>query len=518
MNLSNIKIGGRLALGFSVVLGLLVLLIVVGVTRLTQIQTETTTLIDKNWVSADAAHQVNELTQANATYSLQLFVAPDQSARDALLAKIKDNQRRNADYLDVIGQSLESDQGRQLLDEMKQRRRALMASLAKVADRIGSGDKEAAAAITINETLAARSALEQTVSELVALEKQDAQTRGQIVMENIRTARVWMLGVGLSAVVVGIVFALWLSASITRPLRDAVRVAQTVASGDLRGTVTTTNGDETGALLRALAEMNDNLASIVGRVRASTDTIATAASQIAVGNTDLSSRTEEQAASLEQTAASMEELTVTVRRNADSASLANDLANAASDKAELGGQIVERVISTMSGISESASNAAEITGLIEGIAFQTNILALNAAVEAARAGDQGRGFAVVAAEVRTLAQRSAAAAKEIKSLIDQSAGRVEHGARLVEEAGTTIREIVQAVKSVKEIMTAISSASHEQRLGIEQVSQAVTQMDQVTQQNAALVEQASGAAHALSEQAAMLHSAVAVFKIEGALV
>jgi len=289
-----------------------------------------------------------------------------------------------------------------------------------------------------------------------------------------------------------------------------------VAQGDLTQRIEVKSRDETGQLLQALKDMNENLAGIVGDVRSTTESITAAAQQVAAGNADLSQRTEEQASSLEETASSMEELTSTVRQNAENAKQANQLAASASDIAVKGGQAVNDVVHTMSSISTSSKKIADIISVIEGIAFQTNILALNAAVEAARAGEQGRGFAVVATEVRNLAQRSAAAAKEIKTLIGDSVEKVEAGSRQVDQAGATMNEIVGAVKRVTDIMSEIAAASSEQSAGIEQVNQAITQMDEVTQQNAALVEEAAAAAESMQEQANGLYAAVSVFKLDGA--
>jgi methyl-accepting chemotaxis protein len=289
-----------------------------------------------------------------------------------------------------------------------------------------------------------------------------------------------------------------------------------VAAGDLTSNIVVgSTKSSTGRLLQALKEMNDHLIDLVGKVRSSTDQIATASGEIASGNSDLSQRTEEQASSLEETASSMEELTSTVRQNADNARQANQLAAGASEVAVKGGEVVGQVVQTMSAISESSHKIVDIISVIDGIAFQTNILALNAAVEAARAGEQGRGFAVVATEVRTLAQRSAAAAKEIKELISDSVAKVDEGTRLVDEAGTTMNEIVTSIKRVTDIMSEITAASQEQSSGIEQVNQAVTQMDEATQQNAALVEEAAAAAESMSDQAQALIQAVSVFKLSG---
>jgi len=301
--------------------------------------------------------------------------------------------------------------------------------------------------------------------------------------------------------------------SITRPLAAAVEVAETVAAGDLSSCIEVSGRDETSQLLSALKRMNDNLSDIVADVRTGSEAIASATRQIAAGNIDLSERTEEQAASLEQTAASMEELTSTVKHNVDNTRQAHVFAGDASTIAQRGSQVVARVVGTMSEISDSSAKIADIIGIIEGIAFQTNILALNAAVEAARAGEQGRGFAVVASEVRALAQRSSSAAKEIKSLIDTSAARVASGTELAGEAGRTMQEVISAVSRVTGIMSEITAASNEQSQGIEQIGQAITQMDGVTQQNAALVEEAAAAAQSLQDQAARLNEAVAVFRL-----
>ena len=324
------------------------------------------------------------------------------------------------------------------------------------------------------------------------------------------TSLVLMLGALISGIFLGVMF----TRSITRPINEALKVAETVAAGDLTSHIEVNSKDEIGQLLQALKDMNASLVKIVGEVRSGTDTIATASSQIAAGNMDLSSRTEQQASSLEETAASMEELTSTVKQNADNARQANQLAESASQVAVKGGSVVSQVVDTMSAINASSKKIVDIIGVIDGIAFQTNILALNAAVEAARAGEQGRGFAVVAAEVRNLAQRSAAAAKEIKTLIGDSVDKVEEGSKQVAEAGKTMDEIVGSVKRVTDIMAEITVASQEQTSGIEQINQAITQMDQVTQQNAALVEEAAAAAASLQEQASGLSQVVSVFKLD----
>ncbi|WP_320442897.1 methyl-accepting chemotaxis protein [Halomonas sp. BDJS001] len=336
----------------------------------------------------------------------------------------------------------------------------------------------------------------------------DAQAQSHL-FNIIKTAAV------LFVLAMTLVIYFGLRRTVIAPLRGAVQRLDAIAEADLTNPVPEAGKNEIGRLFGAMGTMQQNLINIVGRVREGSNEIHHGTREIASGNADLSSRTEQQAASIQQTAASMEEMTATVKQNADNARQASTLAADASTTAERGGQVVEQVVQTMHGISTSSKKVADITSVIDSIAFQTNILALNASVEAARAGEQGRGFAVVAGEVRNLASRSADAAKEIKTLIDASVTQIQQGSTLVEQAGTTMSDVVTAVRRVTDIMDEISAASQEQSDGIEQVSQAVGQMDQVTQQNAALVQQASAAAASLEEQANRLEQAVAVFKLLG---
>ena len=334
------------------------------------------------------------------------------------------------------------------------------------------------------------------------------------VKADVAQMRWQILGGTLLLSLLIISFAWFVSRRIKIALDKAISVSEKIASGDLTVHIEVESEDETGLLLASLKEMNEGLSRIVGEVRTGADSIATATEQIAAGNTDLSQRTEEQASALEETASSMEELTSTVKQNADNAQQANQLSISASGVAVKGGEVITRVVRTMESITDSSRKISDIIGVIDGIAFQTNILALNAAVEAARAGEQGRGFAVVAAEVRSLAQRSAAAAKEIKTLIEDSVNKVQDGSKLVEEAGHTTQEIVTSIKRVTDIMAEISAASLEQSSGIEQVNTAITQMDDVTQQNAALVEEAAAAAESLEEQAQQMVQVVSRFTLE----
>ena len=352
----------------------------------------------------------------------------------------------------------------------------------------------------------------QTTNDFVEHEHELAVARAKAAEEAYGNDKAFMLITCLVAIGAATAMGWLLSNGVTRPLNRAVKLAEAVAAGDLRTDIVVDRGDETGQLLAALKSMNKNLGGMVGQVRMAADSIAVASTEIATGNMDLSSRTEQQASALQQTAASMQHMTGSVQQNADSSRQASVLAASAADVAGRGGQVVERVVHTMGDISESSRKIADIIGVIDGIAFQTNILALNAAVEAARAGEQGRGFAVVAGEVRTLAQRSAQAAKEIKQLISDSAEKVQAGSRLVDEAGTTMNDVVAQVKRMNDLIAEVNASTTEQSVGIGQVNQAVASLDHGTQQNAALVEESAAAAESLRQQAAALQNVIAAFK------
>ncbi|MES2739332.1 MAG: methyl-accepting chemotaxis protein [Pseudomonadota bacterium] len=357
--------------------------------------------------------------------------------------------------------------------------------------------------------------LEKSMAELSDLIETHSTRSTTLGESAVLATRLYLSLASLLAVLVTLTVGYFVARSIVRPLDQVVLFAARIAGGDLAARIAHDAHDrsETGALKLALQNMSDSLQHIVAQVRSGTESIATASAQIAAGNMDLSSRTEQQAGSLQQTASSMEQLTSTVKQNADNARQANQLAVSASDVALMGGAVVARVVDTMGAINHASKKIVDIIGVIEGLAFQTNILALNAAVEAARAGEQGRGFAVVASEVRNLAQRSNSAAKEIKALIDASVGQVDAGSRLVDQAGDTMQEIVDSVRRVTDIMGEISSASHEQEIGIDQINQAITRIDDATQQNAALVEQAAAAAGSMRQQAGNLTAVVSVFKL-----
>ncbi len=515
MFLSNVSIGKRLTIVVGIILALSLTSTVLAVLKLRQLGEESRQMVEQNIKTERAGSDWLRHT----TSGVQRAAAIAKSSDASLIAYFAPATAKSITDTNELQKFIE---GRMDTPEEKARfakigelRKAYLAAREEVSKAKIAGDTEGA-----NRIFDQR--FEPTSREYVAGVQEMVQAeRAQLDLASERTdeirANLTMLLIicGALSLVFGVGLAWTLVRSITQPLRRAVVVAEAVASGDLTSRIEVTSTDETGQLMLALRSMNENLAKVVGEVRQGTDTIATASSEIASGNQDLSSRTEEQASSLEQTAASMEELTSTVKQNADNARQANQLAMSASEVAVRGGSVVSQVVDTMSAINTSSKKIVDIIAVIDGIAFQTNILALNAAVEAARAGEQGRGFAVVASEVRSLAQRSAAAAKEIKGLIDDSVGKVEAGSHQVAEAGQTMEEIVASVKRVTDIMGEISAASHEQTQGIEQINQAITQMDQVTQQNAALVEEAAAAAASLQEQAGSLSQVVSVFTLNG---
>jgi len=513
MNIADMKIGTRLGAGFALVLAMVAALMLVVLSSLASIGDSSRQVIEQDWVKANAAHNINASVRANARRTMELFFVRDAADTRTILQRIESNKKNINDDVQVLETLMYTDQGKSLLAEFKEKRVRYVQSFSKVSKLLAEGNRPEANQVLMDETLPSLDTMQDTLRNIVDLQKKMVEDQGAAVAQRIASTRTLMIGLGLLAMLMGSALAWWTARSITRPIHQAVRVAQTVAAGDLTSQIDVSGRDETGQLMQALKDMNASLVGIVGQVRQGTDTIATASGQIAAGNQDLSRRTEEQASSLEETAASMEELTSTVKQNADNARQANQLAVSASSVAVRGGSVVSQVVGTMEAINTSSRKIVDIIGVIDGIAFQTNILALNAAVEAARAGEQGRGFAVVAAEVRSLAQRSAAAAKEIKTLIGDSVGKVEEGGRQVAEAGKTMDEIVDSVRRVTDIMAEITAASQEQTQGIEQINQAITQMDQVTQQNAALVEEAAAAAASLQEQASELSQVVSVFRL-----
>jgi methyl-accepting chemotaxis protein len=410
---------------------------------------------------------------------------------------------------------LVTDEAKKLFAEETQAFEAFRAKRDTVLQLFKEGDQDSAVQTLFKQAIPLQNAYFGKLDAILEQQSKLMSQDGEDAAKSASNATMLMIGLLVLATVVSVAAGFMITRSVTGPLLQAVAVAETVAQGDLTADIEVDRKDETGRLLHALKDMVAALKRTVGSVRMSTDTINTAAAEIAAGNLDLSRRTEQQAASLEETASSMEELTSTVKQNADNARQANQLVVSAAGHASEGGQVVGEVVDTMGAIKASSARMADIISAIDGIAFQTNILALNAAVEAARAGEQGRGFAVVASEVRNLAQRSAAAAKEIKELIDDSIAKVDAGGALVDRAGATMQQIVTSVQQVADIMNEITSASQEQSSGIEQVNKAIVEMDNATQQNAALVEQAAAAARSMQEQSERLVEAVSVFRMEG---
>jgi methyl-accepting chemotaxis protein-1 (serine sensor receptor) len=411
-------------------------------------------------------------------------------------------------YLDVPRDANED----RLAQDVSAKREALHQQFAPFVDAIQANDHDRIIA-GANALQAAYNALSKSDASLSELQLQQSRKAYESAQSRYGTFRMVTLAAIVAGLIAALVAYLNLRAAIARPLAEALDHFEAISGGDLRRTIVVRSRDEMGLLLEGLAKMQRSLLDTVRTVRTGSESIASATKQIAAGNLDLSSRTEEQASSLQETASSMDELTSTVRQNADNARQASALAANASEIANKGNAVVNQVVGTMGEINQSSARIADIITIIEGIAFQTNILALNAAVEAARAGEEGRGFAVVAGEVRSLAQRSSNAAKEIKALIDTSVERVRTGSTLVDEAGGTMKEIIAAVQRVTDIMGEIAAASEEQSAGINNVARAVSQMDEVTQQNAALVEEASAAAQSLEDQAARLRTAVGVFRL-----
>ncbi|BET09490.1 methyl-accepting chemotaxis protein [Pandoraea sputorum] len=515
MRIADLKIRTRLAIGFGTLLLLLLTMLVIALVRFIAIERSNEELLTRAWAKADAAHSIDAMVRGNARRLLEVATAQDPAQRKAFNERIDANLGRIAAAQEVLDKYVTSGRGKELIASLRKHNDAFQASRNKVIADLNTDQRADAIGLVEREALPALDAMQAEAADLVSLQQKIVDETGAATAADIAFAKWLLVALGAVAAVVGIGAAYSVTRSITRPIARAVEVAERVAQGDLTSRIEVTSRDETGQLMAALKHMNESLDQIVRRVRSGTAAIASASGELLAGNTDLSSRTEEQAASLEETASSMEQLTATVKQNADNARQASQLAANASEIAGEGGRVVERAVSSMQDIAASSTKINDIIGVIDGIAFQTNILALNAAVEAARAGEQGRGFAVVAGEVRTLAQRSAAAAKEIKSLIETSVGKVEDGSSQVRDAGRTMTEIVQAVQRVTDIMGEISAASSEQSGGIEQVNTAVMQMDQVTQQNAALVEEATAAAGSLEDQARNLREAVAVFRLPG---
>ncbi|MFG6433747.1 methyl-accepting chemotaxis protein [Roseateles sp. LYH14W] len=514
--IANLRIGQRLWLAFAISIAISVLLAAYARTSLVRINDELTLMVDDRMAKVEQLEQIKDNVNLTAQAVRNVLLLSDAEAKRKQLADVEAIAKRNAEIFSKLEASITTERGRQLMATTVQARTAFVDSVRKVIELGTNNETEAARDRLLGETQELQGKYFTSLEALVKFQQDLMHDAAKSADATVDFAAIAVVVAAAAAVLIGAAMALLITRSVVTPIQQAVTAAETVAAGDLRLHLDTNRKDETGQLLGALQRMNDSLVRIVGAVRGNADSVATASSQIAQGNADLSQRTEQQASSLQETAASMEELSATVNHNTDTARQAAQLATNAARVAESGGQVMGQMVSTMEQITTSSKKIADIIGTIDGIAFQTNILALNAAVEAARAGEQGRGFAVVAGEVRLLAQRSAEAAREIKGLIGASVERVEAGNTLVGEAGRTMDDVVGQVRRVADLIGEISAASSEQSKGIAQVGEAVNQLDQVTQQNAALVEESAAAAESLRGQAAQLAETVSTFKLDGA--
>jgi len=511
--MKNMKIGVRLGIGFVVILMLMVVMLAISIWRLQQIDAAVVSMSTDSLTNERNANEWLAVIRESGIRTLAVLKTEDPDTQQFFQAQIASESARVAPLRKKIEETNTAPQEVALMAEINKTRDTYQSVRNEIFKLKKAGDLDGARTMTAEKFMPLYEAYSGGVARFRDMQRQEITNATAAVNDYYRSSRRLLIILAVVELVLGGVLARLLTLSITRPLTQAVTIAETVAAGDLSSTIVVSGKDETSQLLAALKAMNDNLLNIVGQVRLGTDTISTASSEIASGNMDLSSRTEQQAGSLEETASAMEQLTSTVKQNADNARQANQLAVSASEVAVQGGAVVGQVVDTMGSINDSSRKIVDIISVIDGIAFQTNILALNAAVEAARAGEQGRGFAVVASEVRSLAQRSSAAAKEIKALIDDSVAKVDVGSKLVQQAGETMNDVVASVKRVTDIVGEISSASQEQSAGISQVGHAITLMDESTQQNAALVEQAAAAAQSLQDQAGRLAQVVSVFKL-----
>lgn len=515
MNLQNLRLASKLWL--ATVLIVLGIGLVVGYTavRSASDRVESTVMLDKLNNRVKLAMQWAGLTQSNAARSQAILVSSDPAVESGLKGAVADTSAQIGKIQKLIEAEELSAKDRSQLETIAAARKKVLDSRGLAMKQRTDGQASEAATTVSSVYLPAMEAYQQSQRDFVVLQEQSYEATRADFAKRAREL-ITLASALMALLVLGIVVgAAALIRSIRQPLVTANALAARISKGDLSMTIDTSRGDEFGDLMKSLASMNESLGQMVNQVRQSTDSIATASAEIATGNNDLAHRTEQTSSNLQSTASSMGHLTQTVQISADNARQASTLAANASSVAERGGAVVRQVVSTMEDINVSSRKIADIIGVIDGIAFQTNILALNAAVEAARAGEQGRGFAVVASEVRSLAQRSAEAAKEIKMLINTSVDKVASGTQLVSDAGVTMNDIVLSVRKVADVIGEITAASGEQSSGISDINQAIGSLDQMTQQNAALVEQSAAAAESLRDQADQLARAVSVFKTDG---
>ena len=514
MNIRNMGIGQRLAIGFGVVIALLVMLAVLSYLRIGGLNQEVTSMVKEHYPKTVAANgikaDVNEVTRS----MLNVLIMSDPDQIKVELANMEKKNASATAALDELNKNTTDPRGQEILKAIAAIRAKFIPGQAAFIALVNEDKKENAMVKFMFSMRPQQAKYFEQLDRFTNYQNAIMVEAGDAAAAVSRRTQLLILLLAVGASLISVAVAFFSTRSITGPLGEAVGIARRVADGDLTSVIDVGNSDETGQMMQALKHMNSSLTSIVAEVRAGTESISVASGQIANGNLDLSTRTEQQAASLGETSGAMRQLTGTVQQNADNARQANQLAAQASEVALRGGSVVSHVIDTMGSITASSKKIVDIIGVIDGIAFQTNILALNAAVEAARAGEQGRGFAVVASEVRNLAQRSAAAAKEIKTLIGDSVDKVREGSTLVQQAGVTMEEVVASVRRVTDIMGEITSASQEQSIGIANVNHTILEMDETTQQNAALVEEAAAAAASMQGQAAKLARVVSVFKLD----
>jgi len=515
--MGRMKIGKRLTLGFAAIMLLSIVITAIGIWRLQAVSDVTRAMVEQSARKERLISSWYGSLRAGIVRTIAISRSADPTLKTYFIDEAKASTNNSTRLQKEIGELLNSDDEKALFQNIGERRKVYLASHYRILDLKSAGNIEEGNRLLDQEFVPLAKSYQDSMLKLLELEQRDIDKTTQQIDEIAAGSRRLLLILEGLSLLLGCFCAWYLTVGITRPINAALGISRCVAAGDLTTQVSggdEKSGDEVGQLLSSLNDMNGSLRNIVSNVRQGTNTIAVASAEISIGNHDLSARTEQQASALEETASAMEELIATVRQNADNADTASQLAAAASGIAVEGGEVVGRVVATMSAINGSSRKIVDIISVIDGIAFQTNILALNAAVEAARAGEQGRGFAVVASEVRSLAQRSATAAKEIKLLIDDSVKTVGEGGVLVEQAGATMERVVGSVRKVAEIVGEISLASREQSTGIEQVNHAISQMDEMTQQNAALVEQAAAAASSMQTQAASLAQLVSVFSLD----